>query len=58
MEGGIEADVERVEHGACHRHRKNALSFIAGIFGSIAATVSPYPMFWVARKEAKRRQRT
>ena len=32
-------------------------SFIAGMFGSIAATVSPTPMLRPASQEAKRRQR-
>ncbi|MGY3409955.1 hypothetical protein ACVWZV_006068 [Bradyrhizobium sp. GM5.1] len=33
-------------------------SFIAGMFGSIAATVSPTPMPLPARYEAKRLQRS
>ncbi len=32
-------------------------SFIAGMFGSMAATVSPAPMPRLARYDAKRRQR-
>ena len=33
-------------------------SFMAGIFGSIAATVSPWPMPRPASQDAKRRQRS
>ena len=33
-------------------------SFIAGMFGSIAATVSPWPMPRPASQDAKRRQRS